>query len=272
VSAPRTRPSALRRYGQNHLVDTGTLDAILEMAAVVPDEVVLEVGAADGLLTTRLVERAGFVHAFEIDRRFVARLTELAHGEPRLHVCVADALQVRLQDLDPPPQALVANLAYNIAIPLVMRTIAQVPSIARWALMLQKELADRLFAAPRTKAYSAVSVLTQLACERTGSRPVPRTVFSPRPHVDSAFVTFRRRDDWPRERYAAIDTLVRIGFGQRRKMLTNSLEGAAHGGRAPLAGVDVRRALETLGLSPTVRPEELAPTRFVALTEALGWR
>ena len=264
------RPPALRRYGQHHLVDPGTFAAIVAMAAVESDEVVLEVGAAAGALTERLAERARLVHAFEIDRRFSGPLGDLAGVRRNVHVCLADALHSRLQDLEPQPGALVANLAYNIAIPLIMETIAGVPSIARWAVMLQKELADRLFAEPRTKPYSAVSVLVQLACERTGVRPVPRTVFSPRPNVDSAFVTFRRRETWPAAEYPVVETLVRTAFVQRRKMMVNSLEGATHGGRA-LARDDVRRALGALSLSETSRPEELGPETFVALARALGW-
>ena len=270
VTGPRSRPPAVRRYGQNHLVDAGTLEAILAMAAVRRDDVVLEVGAAGGLLSARLADQARLVHAFEIDRRFAVELGRLAAQHENLHVCLTDALRYRLGDLDPAPSTLVSNLAYNIAIPLIMKTIAGVPTIERWAVMLQKELADRLFAAPSTKAYSAVSVLVQLACERSGRRAVPRTVFSPRPNVDSVFVTFSRRADWPADGYGAVDALVRVAFGQRRKMLANSLEGAARDGRA-LARDQVRRALESLGLAPSVRPEELPPPTFVALAEALGW-
>ena len=269
--ASHARPPARRRYGQHHLVDAGTLEAILAMARVRPDDVVLEVGAASGRLTTRLAGQGDFVHAFEIDLRFAEGLTRLAEGRDDLRIYLVDALRYRLADLEPAPTAMVANLAYNIAIPLLMRTITVLPSLRRWAVMVQKELGERLFAEPRTKAYSAVSVLVQLSCEREASRPVPRTVFSPPPRVDSAFVTFARTRVWPADEAFALDTLVRTAFAQRRKQLLNSLSGAAGPGGRVAARGDVRRALEALGLAETARPEELAPPTFVALAGELGW-
>ena len=163
------RPRALRRYGQNHLVDANTLRVILGMAAVRPDDVVLEVGAAGGLLTERLAEQARAVHAFEVDGRFAAVLEGLAAKRPSIDLHLRDALKTRLDELTPEPTILVANLAYNIAIPLIVETAGHLPGLDRWAVMVQKELEERLFAAPRVKAYSAVSVLVQLACERTGA-------------------------------------------------------------------------------------------------------
>ncbi len=271
MSAAHARPPARRRYGQHHLVDQGTLGAILGMARVRPDDVVLEVGAADGLLTSRLVEQARFVHAFEIDVRFADGLNRLAAGRDDLHLYLVDGLRYRLADLDPAPTAVVANLAYNIAVPLLMRTIAALPSVRRWAVMLQRELAERLFAVPRTKAYSAVSVLVQLSCELEAQRPVPRTVFAPPPRVDSVFVTFTRSDLVPAGEAAVLDTLVRTAFGQRRKQIVNSLSGAAAHGAAALTRDDLLRALAALSLPDTTRPEELAPPTFVALGKELGW-
>jgi 16S rRNA (adenine1518-N6/adenine1519-N6)-dimethyltransferase len=271
VSAAHARPPARHRYGQHHLVDQGTLGAILGMAGVRPDDVVLEVGAADGLLTQRLVEQARFVHAFEIDVRFADGLNRLAAGRDDLRLYLVDGLRYRLADLEPAPTAVVANLAYNIAVPLLMRTIATVPSVRRWAVMLQRELAERLFAVPRTKAYSAVSVLVQLSCELEAQRPVPRTVFAPPPRVDSAFVTFVRSGRLSADDRLVLDTLVRTAFGQRRKQIVNSLSGAAAHGAAPLTRADLLRALDALGLPDTTRPEELAPPTFVALGRELGW-
>jgi 16S rRNA (adenine1518-N6/adenine1519-N6)-dimethyltransferase len=278
------RPHALRRYGQNHLVDGNILRAIVKQAAVSPDDVVLEVGAADGRLTRPLLERARLVHAFEIDHRYAARLAKLAAEHANLAVHSGDALKQDLAALDPPPTALVANLAYNIAIPLIMTTIAGLPQLSRWAVMVQKELGERLFAQPSTKAYAAVSVLVQLACRREEVRAVPPAAFRPQPRVDSSFITFVRRPPaaagaataagaappLTAAGYAAMDQLVRLAFGQRRKVLTNTLAGAARAG-VTLSRDDVKRALDDLGLSPAARPEELAPPQWVALARALAW-
>ncbi len=295
------RPHALRRYGQNHLVDKNILRAIVDQAAVGPEDVVLEVGAAGGLLTRPVLERVRLVHAFEIDRRWLPRLEELAAADPRLALHPGDALKVDLGTLDPPPTALVANLAYNIAIPLIMTTIAGLPSVRRWAVMVQRELGERLFATPSTKAYAAVSVLTQLACRLEKVRPVPASAFRPQPRVESSFISFVRRGatgDGPAgavagvaaapgaassvaatappadgapgpDEYAAVSHLVRLGFGQRRKTLVNSLGGAAHGG-ATLSRDGVREALRALALSEAARPEELTPPQWRTFAAVLG--
>jgi 16S rRNA (adenine1518-N6/adenine1519-N6)-dimethyltransferase len=270
------RPNALKRYGQNHLVDANILRAIVDQAAVQPDDVVLEVGAADGLLTRPLLERARLVHAFEIDGRYFSRLERLAVGHEALSLHRGDALKSDLAALDPAPTALVANLAYNIAIPLIMTTILELPPLLRWAVMVQRELGERLFAVPSTKAYSAVSVLVQLACRREQSRPVPASAFRPRPRVESAFVTFVRRDGagagapLAHADYAAMDPLVRRAFGQRRKVLTTTLAGASRGGLS-VAREDVRAALARRELPAAARPEELSPPQWIGLARALGW-
>jgi 16S rRNA (adenine1518-N6/adenine1519-N6)-dimethyltransferase len=262
----------MRRYGQNHLVDRNILHAIVDQAAVGPDDVVLEVGAAGGLLTLPMLERARRVHAFEIDRRWLPRLEELAKAEPRLVLHAGDALKADLGALEPPPTALVANLAYNIAIPLIMTTISGLPSLRRWAVMVQRELGERLFASPSTKAYAAVSVLTQLACRVEKVRPVPASAFRPQPRVESSFLSFVRRGESeapdPAE-YAAVSHLVRLGFGQRRKTLVNSLGGTAHAG-ATLSRDDVRAALRALALGEAARPEELTPPQWRTFADALG--
>jgi 16S rRNA (adenine1518-N6/adenine1519-N6)-dimethyltransferase len=263
------RPHALRRYGQNHLVDENILRAVVRQAAVELDDVVLEVGAADGRLTRPLAERARLVHAFEIDRRYASRLKSLAAAHENLRVHDGDALKADLGALDPAPTILVANLAYNIAIPLLMTTIAELPRLRRWAVMVQKELGERLFATPSTKAYSAVSVLVQLSCRRERVRAVPASAFRPRPRVASSFVTFVREPALEAGEYGAVERLVRLAFAQRRKRLTNSLAGAARGGDT-LTRDDVARALAELGRAPVARPEELTPQEWLAFARALA--
>ena len=270
------RPRSLHRYGQNHLVDTNILRAIVAQAAVQEDDVVLEVGAADGQLTRPLLKQASIVHAFEIDGRFAAGLNRLAveHGNLRVHL--GDALKHDLGALTPAPTAIVANLAYNIAIPLIMTSIERLPGMRSWAVMVQKELADRLFALPSTKAYAAVSVLVQVACCLEKTRHVPPSAFRPQPRVNSSFVTFRR---WRPGEYAALvcgedydalGLLVRRAFGQRRKVLTNSLAGAV-GPQVTLTRANVAEALGQLEFPAAARPEELSPPQWVAFAGRLGW-
>ena len=236
----------------------------------------LEVGAADGLLTRPLLERARLVHAFEIDQRFAAGLERLSAQHANLRVHMGDALKGDLTTLSPPPTALVANLAYNIAIPLIMTSIAQLPGVRRWGVMVQKELGDRLFAVPSTKAYAAVSVLVQVACRLEKVRPVPPSAFRPRPRVESSFVTFRRREPAEGEDclsasdYLALDKLVRLAFGQRRKVLTNTLAGAAHG-QTVVTREQVRATLESMELPAAARPEELSPPRWVEFARRIQW-
>ncbi|HEY7018578.1 MAG TPA: rRNA adenine N-6-methyltransferase family protein, partial [Gaiellaceae bacterium] len=184
-----------------------------------------------------------------------------SRGNVELHF--GDALRLDLAALEPSPTKLVSNLPYNVATPLVVESLDGLPSVSLWCVMVQREVADRFFAEPSTKAYGAVSVLVQLAAERTGIHPVSRTVFRPRPNVDSALVAFRRRA-LPTD-YARVKHLVSAAFAHRRKQLANSVELAGLGERSAVVA-----ALESIGRDPSVRAEELAPTEFVALAEALG--
>ena len=156
-----------------------------------------------------------------------------------------------------------SNLPYSVATPVVVESLDGLPSVELWCVMVQREVADRFFAEPSTKAYGAVSVLVQLAAERTGFHAVSRSVFRPRPNVDSALVAFRRRD-LPAE-FARVKKAVTASFAHRRKRLANSLE---------LAGLATRdqaaAALEEIGRDPGARAEELAPPEFVELAEALA--
>jgi len=174
-----------------------------------------------------------------------------------------DALTFALAELEPAPTKLAANLPYNVATPLVAESLDGLPSVALWCVMVQREVADRFFASPSTKAYTAVSVLVQLAAAKTALHPVSRTVFRPPPNVDSAIVAFRRIP-LP-ERFADVRRVVDGAFAHRRKTLANSLQ---------LAGVATREAavaaLGSLDLDPAVRAEALTPDRFVELTDALG--
>ncbi len=177
-----------KELGQHFLVDENILAVIGRLAELEPADVVLEVGPGLGVLTRYLAERVSSVHAVEIDRSLEAALD----GIPHTTIHWGDALALDPSTLDPPPGKLVANLPYNVATPLVVESLDRYPSLGLWCVMVQREVADRFFATPRTKAYGAVSVLVQLVAERTGFHAVSREVFRPRPNVDSALVAFRR--------------------------------------------------------------------------------
>jgi 16S rRNA (adenine1518-N6/adenine1519-N6)-dimethyltransferase len=261
---PRIRPSAKKQLGQHFLVDENLLGVIGRLSELSSDDVVLEVGPGLGVLTAYLVERARLVHAVELDRSLEPYLAERLDGRTNVRLHFGDALALDLSALDPAPTKLVSNLPFNIATPLVVETLDGLPTLGLWCVMVQREVAERFFAEPSTKAYGAVSVLVQLAAVRTGFHPVSRTVFRPRPNVDSALVAFRRRTvegSWDRAR---VKQVVEAAFAHRRKRLVNSVELAGLADRT-----NVTAALEAIGCDPGVRAEELAPPKFVALAAAL---
>ena len=213
------------------------------------------------MLTRYLAERAGHVHAVELDRSLEPHLAGVA-ARPNVDLHWGDALALDLAALEPTPTKLVANLPYNVATPIVAESLAGLPSIELWCVMVQREVADRFFASPSTKAYGAVSVLVQLAAHRTGFHPVARTVFRPPPNVDSALVAFRRTqlpDDFPR-----LKAVVEAAFAHRRKTLPNSIALAGLAERDQAAA-----ALAAIGRRPETRAEALEPPEFVALAQAL---
>jgi 16S rRNA (adenine1518-N6/adenine1519-N6)-dimethyltransferase len=247
-----------KELGQHFLVDENILGVIGRLAALEPDDVVLEIGPGLGVLTRFLAERVALVHAVEIDRSLEAHLPRL----PNVKIELGDALALDLAGLEPPPRKLVSNLPYNIATPVVVESLDGLPGLERWCVMVQREVADRFFASPETKAYGAVSVLIQLATERVGVHPVSRTVFRPPPKVDSALVAFRRRP-LP-ERFDELKRLVQASFAHRRKTLPNSLELSGAASRAEAA-----EALASLGRTADTRAEALAPDEFVELARRL---
>jgi 16S rRNA (adenine1518-N6/adenine1519-N6)-dimethyltransferase len=257
-----SRPAAKKELGQHFLVDENLLGVIGRLAELEPDDVLLEIGPGLGVLTTYLADRVSRVHAVELDRSLESRLREAVGERANVVLYFGDALRLDLAGLDPQPTKLVSNLPYNVATPLVVESLDGLPGIVRWTVMVQREVADRFFARPSTKAYGAVSVLVQLATERTGFHPVSRTVFRPRPNVDSALVAFRRRE-LP-DGFSRVKQVVSAAFAHRRKRLANSLEltGLADRERAV-------QALTAIGRDASARAEELAPPEFVALARAL---
>jgi 16S rRNA (adenine1518-N6/adenine1519-N6)-dimethyltransferase len=251
-----------RRLGQHFLTDPNLLDVIVRDAELRPDDVVLEVGGGGGALTERLAPKVGSVHVIEIDRRLSDDLEPLAEQAGNVTLLWDDALRVELGELAPPPTKMVANLPYSIATPLLIKTIAELPGMEDWLVMVQREIADRLRAVPSTREYGSASVLVQLAGEVSMLRTVDPAVFVPRPRVGSALLRVHRTGPGASEQVAA---LVRLAFAHRRKSLARSLELARAGSLEP-----ARRALESMGKPADARAETLSPAEFEQLADQMA--
>jgi len=271
----------LVRLGQNFLADSNLLEAIVADAALDPGDVVLEVGGGEGVLTERLAERAERVHVIELDERLREPLGRVASEHAGVDLVWGDAMRVDLGALEPAPTAMVANLPYSVATPLILRTIAELPSLGRWTVMVQREIAERLRARPGSRSYGSPSVLVQLACEVRMLRKVDPAVFTPRPRVESAVLSLRRRGPAVAPRAA---TTIRDSFAHRRKALPRSLELAARrreqeAEREGLAAPRprsrevrqlAREALAAVGLPEGIRAEMLTPDQHLAVAERLA--
>jgi 16S rRNA (adenine1518-N6/adenine1519-N6)-dimethyltransferase len=244
---------AKKELGQHFLVDENILGVIGRLAELEEGDVVLEIGPGLGVLTTFLADRVQQVYAVELDTSLGPQLVERVAGRPNVELRFGDALRLDLREAAPAATKFVANLPYNIATPLVAESLDGLADVQLWCVMVQREVADRFFAEPSTKAYGAVSVLIQLVAERTGLHPVSRNVFRPRPNVESAVVAFRRTG-LP-EDFRHVKRIVEAAFAHRRKKLANSLE---------LSGVDTSTAR-----IPDVRAEELTPAEFLDLAREL---
>ncbi|MGN9911923.1 16S rRNA (adenine(1518)-N(6)/adenine(1519)-N(6))-dimethyltransferase RsmA [Phytohabitans sp. LJ34] len=259
--AARLGVAPTKRLGQNFVHDPNTVRRIVTAAALDSDDVVVEVGPGLGSLTLGLLPAARHVHAVEIDPVLAGALAETAGHPANLTVHHADALRITAADLHPAPTALVANLPYNVAVPVVLHLLAELPTLRHGLVMVQKEVADRLVAGPGSKVYGVPSVkLAWYAGARNAGR-VPPSVFWPVPNVDSGLVAFTKREQpaAPRERVFAV---VDAAFAQRRKTLRAALAGWA-GGPDRAAAV-----LEAAGVDPGARGESLTVDEFVAIALA----
>jgi 16S rRNA (adenine1518-N6/adenine1519-N6)-dimethyltransferase len=257
-----------RELGQNFLIDSNILGVIDRAAELERADVVLEIGGGLGVLSEYLAERVGHVHVVEIDQRLREALSDATDPHANVSVHWADAMTIDLRGLRPEPTKVVANLPYGIAAGAILRTIEELPSARSWVAMAQREVGERLAAAPGGGDYGTPSVIAQLACEVQVVRAIPRTVFHPAPNVDSVLVSLRRRGRDDATPSPALRALVGGAFAHRRKTLAGSL---ALSGRAPgRSREQVRRALEDLGHPADVRAERLSPEDFRALAAALG--
>jgi 16S rRNA (adenine1518-N6/adenine1519-N6)-dimethyltransferase len=253
-----------KRLGQNFVHDANTVRRIVHAAGVTADDVVLEVGPGLGSLTLGLLEVARGVLAVEIDPVLAERLPQTAAARApgvaeRLTVLTADALRIKESELAPAPGVLVANLPYNVAVPVVLHLLAELPGLRRGLVMVQAEVADRMAAGPGSRTYGIPSVKAAWFAEVRRVATVPRSVFWPVPNVDSALVLLTRREPpaWaPRE---AVFDLVDAAFAQRRKTLRAAL--------STWAGSAARAAelLEAAGVDPGARGEQLGVAEFVRI-------
>ena len=255
-----------RELGQNFLIDSNILGVIGRAAELADEDVVLEVGGGLGGLSEYLAERVAHVHVIELDERLRAALCDAADSHDNVSVHWGDAMQLDIAAFEPSPRKLVANLPYNIAAGLILRTIGSYPAMTRWVAMVQREVGERFAAKPATSAYGVPSVLAQLSCEVRVVRMISRSVFHPVPNVDSVLLLLVRHegDDATHE----LRELVRQAFAHRRKALAGSLalaSGAPDGTRER-----VRTALVEIGHPADVRAERLSPEDFRALARMLN--
>ena len=256
-----------KSLGQNFVVDGNTIRKIVRTAMLDPADVVLEIGPGLGSLTLALLDAAAHVVAVEIDPVLAAGLRPTVtdrrpQASARLTVIQADALTLHLP-LDPCPTALVANLPYNVAVPILLTVLERMPSVRTGLVMVQAEVADRLAAAPGQPSYGIPSVKAAWYGQVRRAGTIPRSVFWPVPNVDSGLVVVTRRDppDTPATR-EQVFSCVDAAFAQRRKTLRAALAGWA--GSPDLAESVLRRA----GIDPGIRGEQLSVQEFAALASA----
>jgi 16S rRNA (adenine1518-N6/adenine1519-N6)-dimethyltransferase len=258
-----------KKLGQNFVHDPNTVRRIVDLAAVGADDVVLEVGPGLGSLTLGLLATGARVVAVEIDPVLAARLpVTVAERAPevadRLTVLGADALRVRAADFEFAPTTMVANLPYNVAVPVVLTLLAELPSLVRGLVMVQTEVADRMAAGPGSRIYGVPSVKLAWYGRARKVAAVPRSVFWPVPNVDSALVSFERGELLSTVDRQKLFAVVDAAFSQRRKTLRAAL--ASWAGSAERAG----ELLAAAGIDPKTRGEQLDVRDFARIAAAAG--
>jgi 16S rRNA (adenine1518-N6/adenine1519-N6)-dimethyltransferase len=262
--------SLTRALGQHFLIDGNVLARLLDAAAVTSEDTVLEIGPGIGTLTEELCGRAGRVVAVEMDRRLLAVLDDILGSRPNLELVEGDAMRVDLGGFFSPVEKVkvVSNLPYNVATPLILRLLRELPQAETMVLTVQRELADRYMAEPGSPAYGGVSVKMSLLADVRRLARVPPTVFLPQPRVDSAVVSIERKGTDVSE--AEVETFFRFlnaSFSARRKMLVNSLSA----GRTPYCPrSQVEAALRSSGFPPSARAEELSCLELLAVFRELS--
>ncbi len=261
--AARIGVNPTKKLGQNFVVDANTCRRIVKSADVAKSDVALEIGPGLGSLTLALMEAASEVIVIEIDTRLAEELpmTVERHGfDPQL-LTVINEDAMNLEALTPSPTVLVANLPYNVSVPVLLRAFEKLPTLRTGVVMVQSEVADRLVAKPGSKAYGSPSVKATWWGELTSAGNVGRSIFWPVPNVDSSLVRFDRRDV-PGDETLRLKTFALIdgAFAQRRKMLRSALSG--------LLGSEASAIIERAGVDPTIRGEALALSDYIRIAQA----
>ncbi|HEX2088844.1 MAG TPA: 16S rRNA (adenine(1518)-N(6)/adenine(1519)-N(6))-dimethyltransferase RsmA [Actinomycetota bacterium] len=274
IAGPRLTPASLRALaarhgvrpkkslGQHFLIEPALAKRIVEIAEVGPDDRVLEVGAGLGSLTVALAQTAGEVVAVELDRALLPALREVVEGLPRVRVVAEDAVRVDWAHLlGPGSWKMVANLPYNVAVPVVMRALEDEPRIASLLVMVQREVGERLVAASGDEQYGAVSVRVAYRAEGRVVRRVPKTVFWPEPKIESVLVSLVRRPPPVTVDESALWRVVDEAFAQRRKTVANALV------RLGVERPEAESILRHCGLVMTVRAEQLDLAAFACVAD-----
>ncbi|KAF0993460.1 16S rRNA (adenine(1518)-N(6)/adenine(1519)-N(6))-dimethyltransferase RsmA [Geobacillus sp. TFV-3] len=284
IATPGRTKEILERYGfsfkkslgQNFLIDANILRKIVDVADISPDTGVIEIGPGIGALTEQLARRAKKVVAFEIDGRLLPILADTLSPYDNVRIFHQDVLKADLHDViaeelaDVSDRMVVANLPYYVTTPIIMKLLTDRLPIRGMVVMLQKEVADRLAAKPGTKDYGSLTIAVQYYTEAEVVMTVPRTVFMPKPNVDSAVIRLVKRQHPP----VVVDDevvffqVVRASFAQRRKTLFNNLTNNLPGGKENKEQIE--RVLVALGIDPRRRGETLDIAEFASLSNELA--
>ncbi|WP_432628252.1 16S rRNA (adenine(1518)-N(6)/adenine(1519)-N(6))-dimethyltransferase RsmA [Brotaphodocola sp.] len=262
-----------KKFGQNFLIDPHVLDKIISAAGVTKDDMVLEIGPGIGTMTQYLAEAAGRVVAVEIDNNLIPILQETLKDYENVTVIHNDILKVDIAELAEKynggrPIKVVANLPYYITTPIIMGLFESHVPIDNITVMVQKEVADRMQEGPGSKNYGALSLAVQYYAEPYIVANVPPNCFIPRPSVGSAVIRLTRHKEAPVQTKdeQLMFRLIRASFNQRRKTLQNGLNNASD---LHFTKEQIAKAIETMGLSPSVRGETLTLEQFARLTDLL---
>ncbi|HSF33920.1 MAG TPA: 16S rRNA (adenine(1518)-N(6)/adenine(1519)-N(6))-dimethyltransferase RsmA [Candidatus Tectomicrobia bacterium] len=266
VEKPALPRHPKKRFGQHFLVSPTILSGILRLAELTPDDVIVEIGAGTGTLTEALAGKAGRVMALELDRDLVHPLRQRFADRPHVEIIHADALTFDFDAL-PAPIKVVANLPYSTAVPILTRVLKQRSRVHSAVVMLQREVAQRLYAKPGTKAYGSLTLLSQWYATVERGFDVPPAAFSPPPKVVSTVVRIIPRSTPPVvvQDKAWLFRIVHAAFAQRRKTITNALRHAFQSVEPSI----LRQTLEHSGIVPTRRGETLSLEEFARLSDAL---